>query len=83
MAGKSCDGVDTQNQKLVRNTRAFCEGVDARIAAVPPVVNPHEAGSEAAASYTAGVAAAAANAGSPMPPDEAPCCAVSTADVAS
>jgi hypothetical protein len=83
MTGKLCDGVKDFNAKLINNSRAFCEGVAARTLAVPPAVNPHPADSEAGQAYVAGVSAAAANAGSPMPPDEAPCCAVSTADVAS
>jgi hypothetical protein len=82
MAGKQCNGVKDFNNGRVKNSKAFCEGVAARTASTNPVLPQHENGSEAWDCHVAGVAVAASNAGSPVPPDEAPCCAVSTANVA-
>jgi len=82
MPGKYCDGVKAHTYKGLINSRAYCEGIAARYAAVPPAVNPHAAGSEAAAAYTAGVALAAESAGTTVDPADAPCCAIPSGNVA-
>jgi hypothetical protein len=80
MAGKLCTGQQDGNAGNVRNSVAFCEGLNARIAS-NSTTNPHESGSEAADAWDRGVALAAAAAGSTVDPADAGCCAVSQATV--
>jgi hypothetical protein len=83
MAGKQCNGVKDFNNSRIVNSRAYCEGVQARIVANDAgAASPHETDSEADQCYIAGVAVAAAAAGSTVDPADAPCCAVSQATVA-
>lgn len=85
MAGKLCDGVTTHVQKTIVNSRAFCEGLAHRssdTAANAPVTdNPHAAASDAGVAWIAGWDLADGAAGGPVDPADAPCCAVSGADV--
>lgn len=60
-----CDGVAEHNQKQLKNSRAYCEGVDWRMGGTaierPDTANPEEGlGSEAEACWDAGYADAAA-----------------------
>lgn len=57
--GNLCDGVATNHQKQLKNSRAYCEGVDYRFegtAAQRPITgNPEDGiGSEAEAAWDAG-----------------------------
>ena len=71
-----CDGVAAHNQKQLTNSRAFCEGLNARIASNAAEANPHEVGSDANKAYTAGYNTAALEAGvGPVDKADAPCCA--------
>ena len=54
-----CDGVATNHQKILKNSRAYCEGVDYRFGGTaieqPITGNPEDGiGSEAEASWDAG-----------------------------
>lgn len=71
---KHCTGGATTTVGRVRNSKAYCEGVQARIDSNSPT-NPHEVGSEASDCWLAGVADAAAKAGSTVVLTDAPCCA--------
>lgn len=85
MAGKLCTGVARNNVagKNFRSSTAYCEGINWRaggtLAGRPVTDNPHEAGSEANASWTAGwtLADAAAPAGV-VDAADAPCCSTPT-----
>ncbi|MGD9168555.1 MAG: hypothetical protein PVI97_00660 [Candidatus Thiodiazotropha sp.] len=80
MAGRMCNGVATFYQYPLTESRAFCEGVAARYASNSPT-NPHAAGSDAATSWDAGVAVAAAAAGGAVAKADAPCCAIPSGTV--
>ncbi len=58
MSGKLCDGVAAHTQKIIKNSKAYCEGAEHRFADTalnnPITDNPHEASSEARASWDAG-----------------------------
>jgi hypothetical protein len=69
MPGKLCNG--STNNGATKDSKAFCEGREARAAAVSPT-NPHEAGSDAADAWDAGVAAKAAET---TADDDLRCCA--------
>jgi len=58
MPGKLCNGVTGYTTGEIRNSRAFCEGYQARAESGSPV-DPHVTGSEASVSWLAGVQAKA------------------------
>jgi len=70
MAGQKCDGraVTAPKNAKIKNSKALCDGALARTLEVTPT-NPHQAGSETAAAWDAGVAIKADADGDP------PCCA--------
>ncbi len=74
MAGSFCTGLDPDDGFLIKETKAYCEGLNARILS-NSTTNPHESGSDAADAWDAGVAAAAAAAGGTVSKADAPCCA--------
>ncbi len=77
MAGSFCTGLDPDDGFLIKETKAYCEGLNARILS-NSTTNPHESGSDAADAWDAGVAVAAAAAGGQVSKANAPCCAIST-----
>jgi len=90
MAGKICTGTPTANAGAARlsASKAFCEGIVFRsqgtAAAYPITGNPHDGlGSEDEASWDAGWTVADDAAPGAITASDAPCCAVSTAVVAS
>ena len=57
-----CDGIDTNAQKILKNSRAYCEGVDAAFTGALVTANPEDGiGSEAEAAWNAGHADALAD----------------------
>lgn len=54
MPGYLCTGVSTNIGYLPKESRAYCEGAYARTLSTTPT-NPHEAGSDAATAWAAGV----------------------------
>ncbi len=77
---KPCAGTPTNNSDLIRESRAFCEGVQYRAsgtsAAKPLSDNPHETGSDAADAWQTGWVQAQSDSGTTMIASDAPCCAI-------
>lgn len=72
MPGKLCRG--SADRKFVKDSRAFCEGMQARVASTT-TTNPHVAGTDAADAWDAGVAVADANEGGQISKADQGCCA--------
>ena len=77
MPGKLCEGSVTGNAYQLKNSRAYCEGINHRIATNGATIgdNPHEVGSEAANAWDLGWTAGHVDAGgtSTLLPN---CCAI-------
>ncbi len=77
---KPCTGGETNNADLIKESRAFCEGLQYRAsgsqAARPFSDNPHPVGSYASEAWGDGWFVAAGSSGGTIPASEAPCCAV-------
>ena len=80
MAGKMCTGSLQNNAARPRNTKAYCEGLQARMLDAAPV-DPHVAGSEASLAWQAGEKVAKDLAGGKVTAADAPCCAVDTVTI--
>ncbi len=82
MSGKLCTGNQTNNAYLIKESRAFCEGMAHRAqgtaAAFPQTDNPHEVNSDANFAWLAGWTVTNDVAGGVINPANAPCCAVPT-----
>jgi len=78
--GKPCVGKKTNNSDLIKEARAFCEGLEWRaggtFAERPPSANPHDVGSDAEEAWSQGWSVASNASGSTIDPADAPCCAV-------
>jgi len=83
MAGKNCTGAVTNNADLIKESRAFCEGLSYRsqgsAVSFPVTDNPHDDLSDAGTAWSIGWVAAenAGTLGQAVNPAAAPCCAVS------
>ena len=75
MAGKLCTGEVQNNAYHPKNSKAFCEGLQARSLSNAPA-NPHVVDSEASDAWLRGVDVAAAAAGGAISKSAAPCCAI-------
>ncbi len=77
---KPCTGALTNNSDLMKESRAFCEGLQYRAQGTagnfPQSGNPHASGSDAANSWSNGWFTAGSAAGTVIDPATAPCCAV-------
>ncbi len=77
---KPCTGNQTGNSDLMRESRAFCEGLQYRAqgtaAAFPQTDNPHGPTSDAYFTWLTGWTVANDAAGDTIEPSAAPCCAV-------
>jgi len=71
-----CDGIVASNQKILTNSRAFCEGINARYFSELSTTNPHAANSEANKAWTAGWNTADIQEGDVVAHADAPCCAI-------
>jgi len=80
MAGKLCTGSTTNNAYLLKETKAFSEGIYYRAqgtaVAFPITDNPHPVGSQAADSWDLGWNRANTFAPGVIPQSSAPCVAV-------
>jgi len=80
MSGKLCTGFKTNNSFRLRDSKAYCEGLEYRIGGTwaerPDTDNPHPIYSSAYWSWEIGWLHADGLAGSSMPASMAPCCAV-------
>jgi hypothetical protein len=58
---KLCDGIDEHHQKILKNSKAYCEGVEAAFAGGAVTLNPEDGvGSEGESAWDAGHADALA-----------------------
>ncbi len=77
---KPCTGEPTNNSDLMKESRAFCEGLSFRAAGTnasqPLSANPHGSFNDAADSWNNGWLVANGSAGGTVDPASAPCCAV-------
>ncbi len=78
--GKPCAGYQTGNSDLIKDSKAFCEGMAHRAkgtaAAYPQTDNPHGINSDANFAWLTGWAVANDAAGGVIAPSAAPCCGV-------
>ncbi len=79
MAGKNCTGAPTNNADLIKESRAFCEGMYHRslgpVLSFPITDNPHVATSQAGVAWDAGWTVANDITGGIIAASDAPCCA--------
>jgi len=83
MAGKMCTGATTNNSYLLKEQKAFSEGIYYRAGGTllgrPSSANPHASGSSAYTAWLAGWTAADSKApASAMTQSQAPCVAIPT-----
>jgi len=85
MPGKLCYGAAAGNAGKLRNSKAFCEGLEHRALGAgvtyPVTDNPHESGSEASDAWILGWTVADDAETSTIDPADAPCCAVTGATI--
>ena len=77
MPGKQCNGVAGYSAGKLKNSKAYCEGLDHRISTNGATIgdNPHVAGSEAANCWDVGWSEGQADAGSTLSASSGLCCA--------
>ena len=82
MAGKLCSGTADNNAGCFKNSKAYCEGIDHRMATNGATIgdNPHAVGSEAANAWDLGWTAIHSDAGGATTLLQN-CCAVDTTKV--
>jgi len=77
---KPCTGAPTNNSDLMRESRAFCEGLSYRAQGnstnYPFTDNPHAVGSDANTAWSNGWLVTNGAVGATVDPADAPCCAV-------
>lgn len=77
---KPCFGTIARNSDRMKESRAFCEGIQYRAGdtgALRPISgNPHALGSDASTAWRNGWLLADGSSGSTVAPTSAPCCAV-------
>ena len=80
MAGKACVGKAENNSDLIKESRAYCEGISHRAqgtaVAFPITGNPHASLSDAGGAWDRGWTVADDAAGTTVAATAAPCCAV-------